>query len=168
MDIKGISAERAEETYRWITSTKAEVDARGQAALDEIERRNQEGVTAEWRGRAEEQPEVSIDAFVDVLWNQMCVPDGLEFERADDPATGTVQMHCTYCPWHAVAAAAGATDVGYALFCATDPHMVAGFNQAAGPGARPIVFSRTTTLMQGGAYCDHRYTYADEGVPADR
>lgn len=164
MDIKGISAERAEETYRWITSVKAEVDARGQAALDDIERRNRETVPAEWTARAAEQPEVSIDTLVDVLWNQMCVPDGLEFERADDPDTGAVQMRCTYCPWHAVAAAAGATDVGYALFCATDPHMVAGFNQAAEPGARRIAFSRTKTLMQGDACCDHRYTYERDGA----
>ena len=167
MDIKGISAERAEETYRWIASVKADVDARGQAALDDIDRRNRQTVPAEWRARAEALGEVSIDAFVDALWNRMCVPDGLEFSRADDPATGAVQMHCTYCPWHALAAAAGATDVGYAQFCATDPLMVAGFGEAAGPGARRIVFSRTTTLMQGGTHCDHRYTYADDAAPAE-
>ncbi|GEN81000.1 L-2-amino-thiazoline-4-carboxylic acid hydrolase [Actinotalea fermentans] len=167
MEIKGISAERAEETYHWIASVQAEVAARGQVVLDDVERRNRETVTAEWKARAQERGDASIDALVDVLWNQMCLPDGLEFERADDPATGTVQMHCTYCPWHAVAAAAGAAGpggVGYALFCATDPHMVAGFNEAAGPGARRIAFSRTTTLMQGGTHCDHRYAYADDGA----
>ena len=164
MDIKGISAERAQETYGFVTAVKARVDAEGAAALDDIDRRNRESVTAEWRAIAERQPDVGIPSFVDALWNQMCVPDGLEFERAEDPATGTVQMHCTYCPWHAVAEAAGATDVAYTLFCRTDPYMVDGFNQALAPGARRIAFSRTKTLMQGDAYCDHRYTY--EGVPA--
>jgi hypothetical protein len=166
VDIKGISVERAEETYRWVAAAQAEVDARGRAALDDIDRRNRESVPAEWTALAGRQPEVSIASFVDVLWNQMCVPDGLEFERTDDPATGTVQMHCTYCPWHAVARAAGATEVGYALFCATDPLMVEGFNRAAGPGARRIRFSRTSTLMQGGTHCDHRYTYDDDAPPA--
>lgn len=166
MEIKGISAERAEETYRWVAAAQAEVDARGQAALDDIDSRNRESVPAEWKALAEKQPEVSIASFVDVLWNQMCLPDGLEFERADDPTTGKVQMRCTYCPWHAVATAAGATQVGYALFCATDPLMVAGFNQAAAPGARRIAFSRTKTLMQGDPYCDHCYTYADDGAAA--
>lgn len=168
VDITGISAERAEEAYRWIVAAKARVDQEGQAALDDIDRGNRESVTAEWRAIAEQQAEVGIDAFVDVLWNQMCLPDGLEFERADDPVTGTVRMRCTYCPWHAVAAAAGATDVGYALFCATDPFMVAGFNEAAEPGARRIVFSRTRTLMQGDAYCDHTYAYEPDGAAAAR
>lgn len=165
MEIKGISAERAEEAHRWIASVKAEVDARGQAALDDVDRTNRQSLPAEWQAIGEKQPEVSIASFVDVLWNQMCVPDGLEFSRDDDPTTGRVQMHCTYCPWHAVAAAAGATDVGYALFCATDPLMVEGFNRAAAPGARRIAFSRTTTLMQGGTHCDHTYTYDDGSAP---
>ena len=165
MDIKGITAERAEETYRWITAVKADVEARGQAALDDIESGNRERLPAEWQALGEEQAEVSTASFVDVLWNQMCVPDGLEFGREDDPDTGRVQMHCTCCPWHAIAAAAGATDVGYALFCATDPLMVEGFNRAAGPGGRRIAFSRTTTLMQGGTHCDHTYTYDESGAP---
>lgn len=168
MEIKGISAERAEETYRWIAAVKAQVDADGQAVLDDIDRRNRAGVTAEWKMRAEERGDASIPAFVDALWNGMCLPDGLEFERADDPVTGTVQMHCTYCPWHAVAAAAGATDVAYTLFCATDQYMVAGFNEAAGPGVRRIAFSRTTTLMQGGTHCDHRYAYDQDGAAGAR
>lgn len=164
MEIKGISAERAEETYRWIQEVRAQVEAGGQAVLDDIDRRNRETLAAEWQARAEERGDASIPAFVDTLWNGMCVADGLEFDRTDDPVTGTVQMSCTYCPWHAVAAAAGATDVAYTLFCATDPHMVAGFNQAAGPGARRIAFSRTTTLMQGGTRCDHRYAYVEDGA----
>lgn len=166
MEIKGISAEQAEETYRFILEAKARVDAEGQAAIDDIDRQNAERVTTEWKAIAEQLDEVSIASLIEVLWNQMCLPDGLEFERADDLATGTVQMHCTYCPWHTLAAAAGATEVAYTLFCATDPYMVAGFNQAAKPGMRPIRFSRSKTLMQGDAYCDHRYTYEDGGAAA--
>ncbi len=165
MEIKGISAERAEEMYRYVVAAKAEVDAGGQAALDAIDRRNRETVPQEWRALAEQQAEVSIPSFVDVLWNQMCLPDGMEFERTDDPVTGAVQMHCTYCPWHAIAVAAGATDVGYTLFCRTDPYMIEGFNQAAAPGARRIRFSRSTTLMQGDAACNHRYAYEGDGGP---
>lgn len=163
MEIKGISAERAEEMYRYVAAAKAQVDAGGQAALDAIDRQNRESVTPEWKAIAEKQAEVSIASFVDVLWNQMCLPDGLEFERTDEPATGRVRMHCTYCPWHAIAVAAGATEVGYTLFCRTDPYMVEGFNQAAAPGSRRIAFSRTTTLMQGDACCDHTYTYSESG-----
>lgn len=168
MDVKGISVERAEEMYRYVTAAKARVDREGQAALDAIDRENRESIPAEWKAIAEKQAEVSVPSFVNVLWNEMCLPDGLEFERADDAATGKVQMHCTYCPWHAIAAAAGATEVGYVLFCKTDPYMVAGFNEAAGPGARRIAFSRGKTLMQGDAYCDHCYTYDDEGEPGGR
>lgn len=161
MHIKGISADRAEEMHRFVADAAAQVAEGGQAALDAIDRRNRQTVPQEWQAVAERQDEVSIASFVDVLWTQMCLPDGLEFERVDDPATGTVQMHCTYCPWHAIAEAAGATQVGYALFCATDPFMIEGFNRALGPGGRRIRFSRTATLMQGDGYCNHRYEYDD-------
>lgn len=148
---------------------KARVDAEGPTVLADIDRANRQNVAAEWKVVAEKQAEVGIDAFVDALWNQMCLPDGMEFERADDPATGRVQMHCTYCPWHAVAEAAGATGpdgVGYTLFCRTDPYMIAGYNEGAAPRARRIAFTRTKTLMQGDACCDHCYTY--DGASAAR
>lgn len=165
MEIKGISAERAEEMYRFVAEAKAQFEVGGQAALDAIDSRNRESVPQEWQGIAERQDEVSIDSFVDVLWEQMCRPDGLEFERTDEP-DAAVQMHCTYCPWHAIAQAAGATEVGYTLFCRTDPYMIEGFNRAVGPGGRRIRFTRTATLMQGDGYCNHRYTYEPAGDQA--
>lgn len=159
MNIKGIDAQRAEETRQWIAGIKEKVAQGGQPVLEAIDRHNQETIPPTWKAIAEKQAEVSIESFVDALWNQMCVPDGLEFTMEEHIPGEKIQMHCTYCPWAEIAKAAGAADVGYALFCKTDPYMVAGFNQAAGPDGKHIKFSRSKTIMQGDAYCDHCYEY---------
>lgn len=159
MNIKGIDAQRAEETRQRLVALQEKVAQGGQAVLEGIDRRNQESIIPEWKAIGEKQETVNIEAFVDVLWNQMCRPDGLEFTFAQEPTPEKTQMHCTYCPWAEIAKEAGATEVGYWVFCKTDPLMIAGFNQAAGPEGRKIKFSRTKTLMQGDVCCDHCYEY---------
>lgn len=159
MNIKGIDAQRAEEMRQRIAMIKEKVDQAGPAVLEAIDQRNHESIVPEWKAIAEKQAEANIETLVDVLWNQICRPDGLEFVVAQAVPGEKIQMHCTYCPWVEIAKAAGSTEVGYTLFCGTDPHMVEGFNQAIGPEGRKIKFSRTKTLMQGDAYCDHCYAY---------
>jgi hypothetical protein len=162
MTIKGIDAKRAEETHMRLVEMQEKVRQGGQAVLDAIDRQNRESILPGWKAIAEKQEQATIEAFVDVLWNQMCKPDGLEFEFSLNSSGEKTQMHCTYCPWAEIAKAAEATEVGYWMFCKSDPHMVDGFNQAAGPDERKIKFSRSKTIMQGDAYCDHTYEYEEE------
>lgn len=159
MNIKGIDAQRAEETRQQLVSLREQLEKKGPSVLEAIDRRNQENILPEWKAIAEKQAAVSIEAFVNVLWNQMCLADGLEFDVVQETTGEKVQMHCTYCPWYEVAKAAGATEVGYWVFCKTDPYMIQGFNQASGAEGRKIKFSRQHTLMQGDGYCDHCYEY---------
>lgn len=65
---------------------KARVDAEGPTVLADIDRANRQNVAAEWKVVAEKQAEVGIDAFVDALWNQMCLPDGGSRSRARRPS----------------------------------------------------------------------------------
>ena len=162
MSIKGIDAQRAEQMRQRLAAVREQVAQGGPAVLEAIDRSNQESIVPEWKAIAEKQATVSIETFVDVLWNQMCAPDGLEFEFSQEATGEKTQMHCTYCPWVEVAKAAGSTEVGYWLFCKTDPYMIEGFNQASGPEGRKIKFSRSKTLMQGDAYCDHCYEYEEK------
>lgn len=158
MSIKGIDDQRAEEMRQRIAAVRERVEQAGPIVLEMIDQRNHENIVAEWKAIAEKQADPSATTFVDILWNQMCAPDGLEFTQE---VTGEkIQMHCTYCPWVEVAKAAGSTEVGYWLFCKTDPHMIEGFNQAVAPGKK-IKFTRSKTLMQGDAYCDHCYEVED-------
>lgn len=161
MEIKGIDAQRAEEMRQHLVAVKEKVEQGGQAVLDAIDRHNQESIIPEWKAIGEKQSKVSIETFVDVLWNQMCQPDGLEFVVEQETIGEKIQMRCTYCPWHEIAKAAGSTEAGYWLFCKTDPYMIEGFNQARSPEDRKIQFSRSKTLMQGDAYCDHCYAYEE-------
>ena len=159
MNIKGIDAQRAEETRQRLVALKEKLEQSGQEVLEAIDQRNRESIVPAWKAIGEKQAQVSIETFVDVLWNQMCLPDGLEFEFSQQTTGEKTQMRCTYCPWAEISKAAGAAEVGYTLFCKTDPHMIEGFNQAVGPGSRKIKFSRTKTLMQGDDCCDHCYEY---------
>jgi hypothetical protein len=130
----------------------------GQGVLDVACQRNQTRTLREWQQIGEQLPAITIAALVDVLWQNFCQQDGLEF--TEQRTTDKIQMHCTYCPWVEVAKAAGATEIGYQLICRSDEAIVAGFNQAARPHEPKINFTRTKTLMQGDDCCDHCYTYA--------
>ncbi len=64
-----------------------------------------------------------------------------------------IQLHCTRCPIHELARELDALEWGYALHCAQDPHIIAGFNPAIG-------FRQTRWLMRGDDCCDHFYSAA--------
>lgn len=157
MDIKGLDPVRAYMSVERVALVKDFIDRFGPEALEVIDERNQRTVVPGWKGLGEQAPEVTIEAFVELLWERFCRRDGLEFTMEASPEK--IQMHCTYCPWAEVARAAGSTEAGYHLYCLTDPFMVEGFNQAAGPDGRRIKFSRRKTLMQGDDCCDHCYEY---------
>ena len=141
-----------------IEQLRAMVEAGGPGVLEAVDAKNRAAIVAGWKEIGAAQTDRTIETFVNVLWETMCRPDGLQFTAAVEP--GKMQMHCTYCPWVEVAKAAGSTEIGFHLLCKSDEAMIAGFNQAAGPGEKQIVFTRTKTLMQGDDYCDHTYTYA--------
>lgn len=159
MNIKGIDAQRAEDMRQRLVAIQENLEQSGPEVLEAIDLRNRESIVPEWKAIGEKQAQATIETFVDVLWNQMCLPDGLEFEFSQETTAEKTQMHCAYCPWAEIAKAAEAVEVGYHLFCKADPLMIEGFNQAVRPGGRKIIFSRTKTLMQGDDCCDHCYEY---------
>ena len=63
---------------------------------------------------------------------------------------GKVEFKVTRCTVCEACKKAGLTDIGYHVYCMTDPAVVSGINPE-------IKFERTHTLMQGDAYCDHCY-----------
>ncbi|NLG28409.1 MAG: L-2-amino-thiazoline-4-carboxylic acid hydrolase [Chloroflexi bacterium] len=65
-----------------------------------------------------------------------------------------VELKVTECLWASVYRALGAADLGAALICGQDQGHCQGFN----PRIRMV---RTKTLMQGDAYCNHRFVWTD-------
>lgn len=157
MSHKTLDPQKAAAMREQIEFLKELVDRLGPEVLDVADQRSRRNTVAGWKTIGEHAPSVTMESFVDILWHQFCIPDGLEFtmEKTGD----AIQMHCTYCPWVEVAKAAGSTKIGYHMLCMSDPYMIEGFNQAAGPDDRKIKFSRRKTLMQGDDFCDHRYEY---------
>lgn len=91
--------------------------------------------------------DTSLKSFVDFFWGPL--KKSLKYEEAwdgEDKVTFKV-THCTVCE---ACKKAGLTDIGYHVYCMTDPAVVQGINPE-------IQFERTHTLMQGDAYCDHCY-----------
>lgn len=93
--------------------------------------------------------DTSLQGFVNLFWGPM--HKSLKFDEhweGEDKVSFKVK-HCTVCE---ACKKAGLTDIGYHVYCMTDPAVVSGINP-------DIKFSRTHTLMQGDDYCDHCYHY---------
>lgn len=104
-------------------------------------------VEATWADIAARAGGSAIEDLVRLLWEENAELFDFTIERREN---GDVQLHVTRCFFQELAASLEATDWGYLLFCADDPHIVAGFNPELG-------FRRTRTLMEGDDHCDHCY-----------
>ncbi len=90
----------------------------------------------------------SLHRFLQLLWEPLR-KSGFEYSLVTQ---GNQTTFCvTKCAMYDLARKIGAEKWLYHLACLTDEPAVTGFNNR-------IVFSRTRTLMQGYADCDHCYT----------
>lgn len=75
----------------------------------------------------------------------------LEIELLEKRA-GRLAYNVTRCRYAEMYRRLGLEDLGFLLSCGRDLHLVTGFNPA-------VRMDRTQTIMQGGAYCDFRFTH---------
>jgi hypothetical protein len=85
------------------------------------------------------------------LWDKL--PPTFIWEVLED-TPGRMRFRVTKCPIVEDMKRFNDPELGYALACASDPGIAAGINPK-------IRFTRTQTLMQGGACCDHAYKLAE-------
>lgn len=98
--------------------------------------------------QAGQETENSMDKFIEMLWKPL-IREGFVYTYN---RTGNVtKFRVTKCPMAELAHKIGAEKWLYHLVCLTDGPSISGFNPA-------IHFSRTRTIMQGCADCDHTYT----------
>jgi hypothetical protein len=90
----------------------------------------------------------SLASFIKKLWVPLKEQG---FEYSFEKEGNSTKFRVTKCPMYDLAREVGAEKWFYHLLCLTDEPMVEGFNSG-------IKFSRTRTLMQGDAGCDHCYT----------
>jgi len=125
----------------------------GQAAVETLDQYIYADSFHQWEEIARSLEEPTLEQYVDILWNQMCKPGGIEFEIENQG--DAVQMHVTKCPFADRAIECGAPEWGYRLYCMTDYASVAGFSPN-------IEFTRTKTLMEGHDCCNHAYRLKKE------
>jgi hypothetical protein len=114
------------------------------AVIDQIIEKN---LKLDWRITGEEKGN-AFERFLELLWVPL-LDEGFEYTYEKQ---GNQTMFCvTRCPVAEAAKRMNAEKWLYHLTCLTDGPSVTGFNDK-------IVFSRTKTLMQGHACCDHCYT----------
>ena len=94
----------------------------------------------------------SLKGFVDLFWGPLKKSLNYEEEWVSEDRVEFKVTRCTVCE---ACKKAGLTDIGYHVYCMTDPAVVSGINPE-------IKFERTHTLMKGDAYCDHCYSYPKE------
>jgi predicted ArsR family transcriptional regulator len=124
----------------------------GDQAVDVINDLVAHDVREGWKGVAERNGSNTIEDMIRLLWEPLRAQG---FEYTYEKTVEGFQMRCTHCPIADLAKELDAKDWLYAIHCATDPHMVAGFNPKMG-------FRRTKTLLEGDDYCDHFYFYREE------
>ena len=95
----------------------------------------------------EVQTKKDLKSFVEFFWGPL--KQSLKYEESWD-GDNKVQFKVTHCTVCEACKKAGLTDIGYHVYCMTDPAVIKGINPE-------IQFERTHTLMQGDDYCDHCY-----------
>ena len=108
-----------------------------------------EKICTEWKRKAEEGNDNSIEALIKHLWEPL---KDYGFEYTMEKTESGFQMRCTKCPEFDFAKRDGITEQMYYMACESDPYIVEGFNPNIG-------LTRTKTLMEGDDCCDHFYYY---------
>jgi len=98
--------------------------------------------------------DTSLQGFVKMFWGPL--KKSLKYEEEWD-GNDKVRFKVTYCTVCEACKKAGLTDIGYHVYCMTDPAVIRGINP-------DIKFERTHTLMQGDEYCDHCYCYVGKEI----
>jgi len=124
----------------------------GEEVYEVIVKANSEGVKREWRKKAGEHGDNSIESLIKLLWEPL-LQEGFEYTMEKTDAG--VQMKCTKCPIAEIALHNGVGEQLYYEFCKNDWSIVEGFNPNIG-------FTMTKTLMQGDDCCNHFYYYQDK------
>ena len=102
-----------------------------------------------WRETREECiDDNSLKGFVELFWGPL--KKSLKYEEEWE-GEEKVKFKVTYCTVCEACKKAGLTDIGYHVYCMTDPAVVAGINPE-------IQFERSHSLMLGDDYCDHCYS----------
>jgi len=96
--------------------------------------------------------DTSLPGFVKMFWGPLKKSLEYEEEWVEENKVQFKVKRCTVCE---ACKKAGLTDIGYHVYCMTDPAVIRGINPE-------IRFERTHTLMQGDDYCDHCYQYFDK------
>ena len=91
--------------------------------------------------------DTSLENFVNFFWGPL--KKSLKYDEIWD-GDEKVTFKVTHCTVYEACKKAGLTDIGYHVYCMTDPAVVDGINP-------DINFQRTHTLMQGDGYCDNCY-----------
>jgi predicted ArsR family transcriptional regulator len=164
MNKQGVKSMDAEELNQKLAEQRAEIGMQfqariaaildwlegdlGDAVAESIDRMVARDMHAEWSQLAEKEGSNTIDDLVHLLWEPM-QEMGVAYtvEKTDEG----VQMHVTQCPFADFARETDNAKWAYRLYCASDPHIVTGFNPQIG-------FRRTKTLVEGDDCCDHFYS----------
>jgi predicted ArsR family transcriptional regulator len=113
-----------------------------------VKRERANSVRAQWTEIAESEGKNDIEDLIRILWDG--ISDFVHYEVVDQH-DGYAQLRVHYCLFAEIAKELGVDkDWGYELYCADDPHIVAGFNPH-------IELKRGKTLMEGHDCCDHCY-----------
>lgn len=143
---------------QWATTDTVELfgqltAAYGDLAAETVERFLAIRIAEDWAaiGAQAARPGHELEEFVRLLWNPL---PALGFEYAKEHSTSdgepVVAFQVTRCPLRDLAERTGTADWLYRMACASDKYSAPAFSPR-------IEFTRTMTLMEGAAYCDHTY-----------
>jgi hypothetical protein len=152
-DTKDQAVIQRELANRWVQENRLELlnelsgrfgEAQIFAVIDKIIAAN---CRRDW-GQIGKEGDNSLERFIKLLWEPL---QASGFEYSIKKEGNKTRFQVTQCPLYDLAQEIGAEKWSYHLFCLTDEPAAEGFNSR-------VKFSRTRTLMEGFAECDHCYT----------
>lgn len=90
-----------------------------------------------------------LDTVLEVLWKPS---SDLLVYQVEQKTPEFLKLRVTWCLFAETMRKQDATDIGLAFYCAYDYGFCEGLNPK-------IQFTRTQTLMEGHAHCDHKYVF---------